>query len=186
MTQTSSSNIAQIRILEYESRCTFDLWADDVPTCAVVGGAVHIVLDVFLATPNNLHRPIHLFRDLDGEDVAVDIKPPAETAADQMVRTLPLPDFELPELRTRHAGGSARFDGNRTRPQWAGRRSLTPEILEPRWRQLGIANCVLDIAVAEIRLLTWYRGLDWRARPLLCASGIPQWRGKLSPVACFP
>ena len=57
----------------------------------VVGGAVHIVLDVFLATPNNLHRPIHLFRDLDGEDVAVDIKPPAETAADQMVRTLPLP-----------------------------------------------------------------------------------------------
>ena len=51
----------------------------------VVGGTVHIVLDVFFATPNDLHRPIHLLRDLDGEDVAVDIEPPAETAADQMV-----------------------------------------------------------------------------------------------------
>jgi hypothetical protein len=30
--------------------------------------------------------------------------------------------------------------------------SLPPEILKPRWRQLGVLHCVLDVAVAEIGL----------------------------------
>jgi hypothetical protein len=30
--------------------------------------------------------------------------------------------------------------------------SVLPEILEPRWRQLGVAHCVLNIPVAEVSL----------------------------------
>jgi hypothetical protein len=43
------------------------------------------VLDIFLAAPHDLHRSIHVLRDLDGEDTAVDIEPAAETAAEQLV-----------------------------------------------------------------------------------------------------
>ena len=51
----------------------------------VVIGAVHVVLDVLLAAPDDLDRPFHLLRDLDGEDRAVDVEPPAEAAAEQVV-----------------------------------------------------------------------------------------------------
>jgi hypothetical protein len=51
----------------------------------VVIGPVHVVLDVFLAAPDDLHRPIHLPCDLDGEDGAVDVEPSAEAAAKQMI-----------------------------------------------------------------------------------------------------
>ena len=51
----------------------------------VVVRPVHVVLDVFLAAPDDLHRSIHLLRDLDGEDAAVDLQPSAEAAAKQMI-----------------------------------------------------------------------------------------------------
>ena len=41
----------------------------------VMIGPVHVVLNVLLAAPNDLHRPFHLLRDLDHEHGAVDIEP---------------------------------------------------------------------------------------------------------------
>jgi len=35
---------------------------------------------------------------------------------------------------------------------WAVNSLSAPEIFEPRWRQFGIANCVLDIAMAKVGL----------------------------------
>lgn len=46
------------------------------------------MLDVFLTAPHDFHRPVHLLRDLDGEDATVDVQPPAEAAAEQMVVNL--------------------------------------------------------------------------------------------------
>ena len=48
-------------------------------------GPVHVVLDVFLARPHDLHGTIDLLGDLDGADRAVGLEPPAEAAADQMI-----------------------------------------------------------------------------------------------------
>ena len=48
-------------------------------------GPVHIVLDVFLATPNNLHRPSDLLGNLHRTGDAIDLEPPAETTADQVI-----------------------------------------------------------------------------------------------------
>ncbi len=46
---------------------------------------VHVVLDVFLARPHDLHGTIDLLRDLHGANDAIDLQPPAKAAADQMV-----------------------------------------------------------------------------------------------------
>ena len=48
-------------------------------------GPVHVVLDVFLTGPHDLHGTIDMFGDLDGADRAVGLQPPAEAAADQMI-----------------------------------------------------------------------------------------------------
>ena len=48
-------------------------------------GPVHVVLDIFLARPHDLHRAVDLLRDLDGANDAVGLQPPAEAAADQMI-----------------------------------------------------------------------------------------------------
>src|SRR5262249_40051193 len=47
----------------------------------IVVGPVHVVLDVFLAAPDDFHRSVHLLRDLDSEDRTVRLEPPAEAAA---------------------------------------------------------------------------------------------------------
>ena len=43
------------------------------------------MLDVFLARPDDLDGTIDMLGDLDGADHAVDLQPPAEAAADQMI-----------------------------------------------------------------------------------------------------
>ncbi len=48
-------------------------------------GPVHVVLDIFLAGPHDLDRAFDLLGDLDGADDTVDVQPPAESAADQMI-----------------------------------------------------------------------------------------------------
>ena len=48
-------------------------------------GPVHVVLDVFLAGPHDLHRAVDMLGDLDRADDAVGLQPPAEAAADQMI-----------------------------------------------------------------------------------------------------
>ena len=46
---------------------------------------VHVVLDVFLARPYDLHGAVDMLRDLDGADCPVGFQPSAEAAADQMI-----------------------------------------------------------------------------------------------------
>ena len=47
--------------------------------------AIDIVLDVFLAGPYHLHRPVDLLGDANGRDHHVGLEPAAEAAAEQMV-----------------------------------------------------------------------------------------------------
>ena len=49
---------------------------------------VHIVLDVLLARPYDLHRAIDLLGDFYRPDHAIDIEPAAKAASDQMVVNL--------------------------------------------------------------------------------------------------
>ncbi len=55
------------------------------------------MLGVLLAAPDDFHRSIHLPRNLDGEDGAVDIQPSAEAAAEEMIVDL---DRILRQVRT--------------------------------------------------------------------------------------
>src|SRR5438876_11272917 len=64
-------------------------------------GPVHIVLDVFLAGPYDLDGAIDLFGDLDGAGDAVDLQPPAESAADQVIVDHHLVQGQLGGLRRR-------------------------------------------------------------------------------------
>ena len=48
-------------------------------------GPVHVVLDVLLAGPHDLHRTVHLLGDLDRLGDAVDLEPAAEAAAEQVI-----------------------------------------------------------------------------------------------------
>src|SRR5713101_8115771 len=46
---------------------------------------VHVVLDIFLACPHDLDRTVDVLGDLDGATDAIDLQPPAESAAEQMI-----------------------------------------------------------------------------------------------------
>jgi len=48
-------------------------------------GPVHVVLDVFLARPDDFDGAVDMLGDLDGANDAVDLEPPPKAAADQMV-----------------------------------------------------------------------------------------------------
>src|ERR1700682_1161708 len=48
-------------------------------------GPVHVVLDIFLAGPDDLHRTLHLHGDLNSAGDAVDLEPATEAAADQVI-----------------------------------------------------------------------------------------------------
>ena len=48
-------------------------------------GPVHVVLDVLLARPHDLHRTVDLHGDLNRAGDAVDLEPAAEAAADQVI-----------------------------------------------------------------------------------------------------
>ena len=56
----------------------------------VVIGPIDIVLDVFFAAPHDLHRSVDLLGDRHGLRDAVNVQPPAEAAADQMIVHLDL------------------------------------------------------------------------------------------------
>src|SRR3981189_469989 len=46
---------------------------------------VHVVLDVFLAGPDNLDRTVDLLGDIDRANDAIDLKAASEAPADQMI-----------------------------------------------------------------------------------------------------
>src|SRR3981189_3548471 len=58
---------------------------------------VHVVLDVFFAGPHELDGTIDVLGDLDRANDAIDLEPPSEAAAEQMV--------VHHDLVQRHAGG---------------------------------------------------------------------------------
>ena len=62
---------------------------------------VHVVLDIFLAGPYDLHGTIDVLRDLHRANDAVLFQPPAESAADQMIV-----DHDLLERQARDLRGS--------------------------------------------------------------------------------
>ena len=47
--------------------------------------AVHVVLNVFLASPDDLHRPVHMPCDLHGPGNAIGFQPSAEPTPDEVV-----------------------------------------------------------------------------------------------------
>src|SRR3954452_9933646 len=49
---------------------------------------IHIMLDVFLAAPDHLHRAIDVLGDLDGQYRAIGLQPSAEPTANQMIVNL--------------------------------------------------------------------------------------------------
>ena len=79
-------------------------------------GPVHVVLDVFLARPDDLDRTIDLLGDLDGANDAVDVEPPAESAADEVVVYDDLVQRHSGDLRRR---GLRARDGLRADPDFA-------------------------------------------------------------------
>jgi len=46
---------------------------------------IHIVLNVFLAAPDYLHRTVDVLGDLDGENRSIGFQPSAEATANQMI-----------------------------------------------------------------------------------------------------
>ena len=77
---------------------------------------VHVVLDILLARPDDFDGAIKMLSDLDGSNDAIDLQPPAKTAADQMIV-----DHDLIQ---RQAGGLCRCrlgsrDGLRADPDFA-------------------------------------------------------------------
>ena len=79
-------------------------------------GPVHVVLDVFLAGPHDLHRAVDMLGDLDGADDAVGLQPPAEAAADQMIVDHDLVQRQAGGLRRRRLGAR---DGLAADPDFA-------------------------------------------------------------------
>src|ERR1700719_2015548 len=75
-------------------------------------GPVHVVLDVFLARPDDFDGAVEMLRDVDGADDAVDLEPPAKAAADQMIVDHDLVQRQAGGLRCRGLGsrGDLRAD----------------------------------------------------------------------------
>ena len=48
-------------------------------------GSVHVVLDIFLAGPYDLHRTVHMHGDLNSASDAINFEPATKTAAEQVV-----------------------------------------------------------------------------------------------------
>ena len=67
-------------------------------------GPIHIVLDIFLAGPDDLDGTIDVLGDLDRADDAIDLQPPAEATADQMVVDHNLVQRQAGGLRCRRLG----------------------------------------------------------------------------------
>ena len=71
-------------------------------------GPVHVVLDVFLARPDDFDGAVDMLRDLDGANDAIDLQPPAKAAADQMIVDHDLVQWQAGGLR--RCGLGARDD----------------------------------------------------------------------------
>ncbi len=68
----------------------------------VVVRPIHVVLDVLLARPDHLDRPVHLLRDLHGAHRAVELESAAEAAAQQVIVDAHLLALQAGQL---HDGG---------------------------------------------------------------------------------
>jgi hypothetical protein len=89
-----------------------------------------------------------------------------DRAGPRIARALPVgfpsqrfPKFRLkprPALYIRHRGNLSQSDTHIRLCSFSARDkpypSISPKILEPRWCQLAVAHCVLDVLVAEVGL----------------------------------
>ena len=78
--------------------------------------SVHFVLDVFLAGPHDLDWAVDMLRDLDGARDTIDLQPPAESTADQMIVDDHLVQGQASGLRRRRLGAR---DGLAADPNFA-------------------------------------------------------------------
>ena len=79
-------------------------------------GPIHVVLDVFLAGPDDLDGTVDMLGDLDGASDAIDLQPPAKAAADQMIVDHDLVQRQAGGLRRRRLGAR---DGLAADPDFA-------------------------------------------------------------------
>src|ERR1700738_5242031 len=69
-------------------------------------GPVHVVLDIFLAGPDDLDRTLDVLGDLDRANDAIDLQATTEAAADQMIVDYALVQRQARGLRRRRLGSS--------------------------------------------------------------------------------
>ena len=74
------------------------------------------MLDIFLAGPHDLDGTVDMLGDLDGANDAIDLQPPAEAAADQMIVDHDLVQRQAGGLRRRRLGAR---DGLAADPDFA-------------------------------------------------------------------
>src|ERR1700730_5324031 len=77
-------------------------------------GPVHIVLDIFLAGPNNLYGTLDVLGDLDSANHTIDFQPPAKPTADQMVVDHDLVQRQPGGLRRRRLGSRDDWEPTQT------------------------------------------------------------------------
>ncbi len=70
------------------------------------------MLDVFLARPDDLDRTIDVFGDFDSASDAVDLQPPAEPAADQVIVDHDFFQRQTDSLRRRRLGSRHHLGAN--------------------------------------------------------------------------
>ena len=76
----------------------FALCVDSRAQAVVVVRAIHVVLDVFLARPDHLHRPLHLLGNLHGAHRPVELEAAPESATEQMIVDADLLPFQAGDL----------------------------------------------------------------------------------------
>ena len=142
-------------------------------------GPVHVVLDVFLARPDDFDRAVDMLRDLHGANDAIGFEPPAKPAADQMIVDHDLVQRQAGGLGSRRLGSR---DGLAADPDFAAvlaEMNRAVHRLHCRVRQerdlvgrldLGDAGRHGRIAIADVlRNRAWIeRRLFELARNLLC------------------
>src|SRR6201988_4387453 len=78
---------------------------------------IHVVLDIFLAGPDDLDRAVDMLRDPDRAFDTIALQPPAEAAADQMIVERDLLQREARDLRRRRLAACNRLVAD---PDFAG------------------------------------------------------------------
>ena len=133
----------------------------------VVVGSVHVVLDVLLAGPDDLDRPIDVLRDRDRLGDKVDLEPPAEAATQEVVV-----HPHLFRWKAGHLGGDRLGAGRHLRPH--------PHVAAVR------RTCTVQLTgsmVACARNGSWYTASTFVGALAIARATSPSLRAT-TPVVC--